>query len=218
MPSPGRRKKIIIAIIYLIIQSYCASSQRFSFDWSATLNSATGKAFSMEVSTLPTPALTGEQRISNLLDLRNFFLNYPHWMCNWKIFGGLFRSKSNEGSDGEVSICDTFFGCHLLRFGKPRNFRSSASRGKQVGIEIPIVGGLLARKPGGCLRFSFAQNTCTLRTEIDSYSPWIVGDTLPISRLRRNFYLNSQSFFHAYVLWRFHRDCFFLVKSNNNNF
>ena len=113
MPSHGRIKKIIITIICLIIQSYCTSSQHFSFDWSATLNPATGKAASMEVSTLPTPAFNSD----NVLTLRNFFLNYPHWLCSWKIFGGLFRSKSNEDSDGEVSICDIFFGYHLLKVG-----------------------------------------------------------------------------------------------------
>ena len=203
-------RKITTVLFFLFTQVCYTSSQKFSFVWSASLDKVSGKASSLETSTLPSFTFNGKKKRTNVLILHDFFLNYPCWLCNWKILGGLFRPNSNKC---EVSVCDSIFGCHLLRFGKPRDI-SNFIRGKQISIEIPIVGGLLARKPGGCLRFSVAQDTGILKTEIDSYCPWIAGDT-PISCLREGLYLNSQSFFHAYVMWRFHRDCFYLMKSKN---
>lgn len=98
-------------------------------------------------------------------------------------------------------------------------------------VTFPIVGGLLAaqketHKKGdalGYLQFTLQQNKSkrnnvlddkqigggevVITTKIKNYSPMLVGTREPPRLLRKVTYLSTQSIFHAYVMWRFHKYC-----------
>jgi len=49
--------------------------------------------------------------------------------------------------------------------------------------------------------------TCRIVTAISGYRPALCGSNTPISTFRAGFYLRSQSIFHGYIMWKFHRHC-----------
>ena len=99
-------------------------------------------------------------------------------------------------------------------------------------VTVPIVGGLLAVQKEkrqksedlGYLEFTLQQNKnqrnsatddatqieeeeVLIITKIKNYSPMLVGTREPPRLLRKATYLSTQSIFHAYVMWRFHKYC-----------
>ncbi|KAG7341172.1 hypothetical protein IV203_023123 [Nitzschia inconspicua] len=127
------------------------------------------------------------------------------------------------------------FRLSLLDFGKVQPCLQQPQQGRRnrdgttvdhiLGCwEIPIQGGLLAMasptKDGyhGKLTFSISKKLMVssnssrgihaecfqLSTHIIDYAPWLAGSP-PISRIRKELYLHTQSYVHAYTTWRFHK-------------
>ena len=99
-----------------------------------------------------------------------------------------------------------------------------------VTARLPVVGGILSRHPKreasdnsnslpvlGELVFEMKQTRPNLlhtkegnlemETQVVDYMPALAGKP-PIHFMRKALYLNSQRYFHAYVMWRFHRHCY----------
>jgi hypothetical protein len=89
-------------------------------------------------------------------------------------------------------------------------------------VTIPIKGGLLAcnkakvnpnnrDRNNGLLRFEVKHNgefeQTQIKTEIQQYTPAIVGKQEPVPIYRKLAYLLTQSIVHAFVMWRFHKFC-----------
>jgi len=195
--------------------------------------------------------------------VREIFTNYPDFLGRSSLTLGLCRAvrSYDDGNDDvrkqkqqqqQYKLQTSLLPLNLLTFGMPRvvsskksssrfenNVHQSTSGGTTIGkviccIEIPIVGGLLARLSEedsstsssssssssstvknrnidhGCLRFTWLQttenqNNTILITEIaGKYRPTLAGCKTPIPTWRNAMYCSTQRMVHAHVMWRFH--------------
>lgn len=210
----------------------------------------------------------GSKKTSILMEQTQPMLgHYPTWLCRPSVTFGLLKAvptlpkKEEDGNHNDdaadgTEIRTRFLGLHILTLGKPtfRRFsipkdRSSSSSTTLASVQwsYPILGGLLAAKPGGFLvatlheasvRPSSQQQqrlgattlsppfpstmsqTPVLETELIDYRPALVGaKKLPVNRIRTRFYLSTQSVIHGYAMWRFHRhvQSFFSGRTTQNH-
>lgn len=142
---------------------------------------------------------------------------------------GLYPDVLQRQPDSITSIRPLYLPFSLLNFGNSRPCRdrlAERTNHRDITIigcwEIPLRGGLLALPSCkdcsnyGKLTFSISklhkspqrkghlEYNYQLSTHIVRYTPWLAGPP-PVSRIRKQLYLHSQSFVHAYVTWRFHR-------------
>lgn len=232
------------ALLSIILFGCCIDGlffvQSFSFKWDAQLNSISGKATSVENS-----SLSGEDLYSDtiLKNVEREFMDYPQFLGRRKVLLGLFVAQ--KGEDGtNIRICDSLLGINLLTFGKIETKRfkfkemneklgcTIANRG--VTVKIPILGGLLAcqRKTenkavsnSGELHFQLtqsrsgdpqAQDFLQIETRIKDYESAISGKP-PLNFFRKALYLNTQSLLHAYVMHRFHSHCYHISLSQKDS-
>jgi len=202
------------------------------FTWQAFVDSKTGVATSKEVTLgisdksplcqtfeRAPPTEMGENAAWS--DIVNKLEYYPKWLVRGTVTLGLFHAvpTSSDNSNNENAISnkqggwslqDRFFGINWLTFGPPQR------QPCQVGdctVTIPIVNGLLAldKSYGACLWFQVQHNQSLrqktkILTEIHNYRPMLVGAKVgPVPFYRKWLYLLTQSLFHVYVMWRFHK-------------
>ena len=194
--------------------------QRTSFSWQASLDRSTGVARSLERSAFR-PRCEGERRGCTAEEMDAWvlrqFARYPRFLPQVTL--GLCRVR--ETADGCV-LRAAVPPLELLAFGAPRIMSSrGAKKEMQVGdgdkllccVEIPIVGGLLARaapsgNERGCLRFAWVATPgpgVALVTAIDrGYRPALAGRAVPVPAWRAAAYCATQRVVHAYVMRRFH--------------
>jgi len=214
-----------------------SSSKFFSFQWSSNINSSTGKAVSLERSqwNLPSQNRINSSFFRSSL-AKALFQPYPSWLSYGRVTGGLLQTKAyfslgeneNQSRECPLTIRDRIFGLNLLIFGPLKSTNPKIKNQKDcISFDLPILGGLLTTTSNihpnyGSIRFSLFRdkpNTASLfssnskldsiicmQTEIVDYPPAIAGEA-PISWLRKSFYLNTQSYVHAYVMWRYHKRC-----------
>lgn len=197
----------------------------YSFSWQAAVDTSTGVATSVErmqaspSSNIAQHFQSGSERgvpepeiWSGVIDRLE---RYPEWLVRGAVTFGLFRAVPVQ--DGGCSLQDRFLGINFLTFGSPESEKHLQEGLGDCTVTLPIVGGLLAlRKPSrnedmGCLKFTLEQNEALkqtqLITEIQGYSPLLVGSREPAPFYRKCLYLSTQSIIHAYVMWRFQRHC-----------
>lgn len=207
---------------------------RHSFVWQAAVDTPTGIATSKEIlQASPRSSIVRhfQQEKDVWADVINRLERYPEWVVRGAVTFGLFHAVPVQ--EGCYSLQDRFFGINFLTFGVPRIQRFSfletqptqesglkVERGAgDCTVKLPIVGGLLALSKQsrgnemGCLKFTLKHNEddseTKLITEIQGYSPLLVGPTEPAPFYRKCLYLFTQSLIHAYVMWRFQRHCLY---------
>ncbi len=197
-------KLLHLTLLLLLFLHVCPSNaslfRRQSFTWRATLDSCTGIASSVERSVFyPKEAeliLPSKRQTSTFA--RHEFCNYPKFLQKNSLTLGLCRVLP---STEHCNLCTSILPINLLSFGNPRK-----------NIEIPIVGGLLAKvnpnlTDNGCLRFTWhrEKNSIILVTQIaGNYRPALAGSNVPIPRWRNALYSSTQRLLHEYVMWRYH--------------
>mmetsp|Transcript_5633 Transcript_5633/g.8674 ORF Transcript_5633/g.8674 Transcript_5633/m.8674 type:complete len:236 (-) Transcript_5633:74-781(-) len=202
-------------------ESECLSESK-RFYWSASLDRPTGIATSFEKSCVlkGNPlyrALSQVKPKRQLNSIQKHFEAYPLWLGRPAVTFGLLRTVQEKENE-VTSIQDVLFGINLLSFGRPQSRiqKNPDTYSKRLTVTLPIAGGLLAWKNDkrndidlGCLLFSFVQKpdrNFLIETEISGYHPAIAGGP-PVSKIRKWTYQSTQSYVHAYVMWRFHNYC-----------
>ena len=181
---------IVLLLLSLLPCIWCKS-----FTWNANVDCPTGKAFSTEQSVLPEVRYDGKR-------LQQAFQAYPSWLCRPNVTFGLLRCR-NHASGFDLR----FLRQTALRFGPARTSSNS--------VTFPVSGGFLAceeAKNQGSLILEVRDGQVV--TRLDGFRPRLCGSRVPIHPLRAQFYLKTQSVFHTYVMWRFHRYCGYKVVSN----
>ena len=193
------------------------------FLWQASLDATSGRASSVEVSScnLHDPSASWERRLQqHTYDLVE---SWPTLLAKGSTTLGMIRTSPHDPDKHSTTIRLRLLNLPLLSFGKVRQANVTYGVKKfPYELHVPITGGLLSllipsAKDRGWLKFVVETDTlaatttrsksvrCRLRTEIAGhYSPRIAGRP-PISKLRKWMYLSSQSYVHAYSMWRFHR-------------
>ncbi len=151
------------------------------------------------------------------------------------------EKKFNEQKTPAIYIRDSLFGINLLAFGEMEAKRFKENKIDQetgctvktigVTVLISVVGGLLSRKQKdhshvashlkslGTLKFQLMKtlseepqfkDNLRIETRILDFEPAIVGYP-PVNFLRKTLYMITQRYFHAYVMWRFHRHCYNVI-------
>ncbi|KAL7518593.1 hypothetical protein ACHAWX_003406 [Stephanocyclus meneghinianus] len=203
-----------------------------AFKSKAYLNRDTGIATSYEES-LAVFSLASEKTTQEIADYaKEIIADYPNFLARPSLTLGLLKARfARERNQTDLST--SVFPLNLLCFGPPKD-SSKAFRTKQAreysgtvlcSLELPILGGLLSQSPesvhcdsveaGGCLRFTVIRKSMDnpihslsidFVTEIaEMYKPSIPGKSYPRSKFRSAIYYATQSRFHEYVMWRFHR-------------
>lgn len=207
--------------------------RRQDFSWTASLDASTGTASSCEISAIPPAcklhrsleACKNNKQIVSIAE--SLFPSYPTWLARLSVTFGLLRAVPLEKGGG-TSLRDSLVGSNLLTFGRPCKTTVAVQRWSQYKttrytVTLPVIGGLLAyypssssKKKGECGALTFSvvkmqatkhKSTFSLETEIaNGYRPAIAGGA-PVPWLRKLTYRSTQSLVHAYVMWRFHRQC-----------
>ena len=193
-----------------------------NYQWCADLNQMTGRASSEEKSTIFLDKAKKKKIIQS--HARKLFEQYPNYLNDLFFFLHVTHDKNaNDLRLGPMSI---------LTFGKPRirnNYNNMIQqcwnlihRRSMTVVQIPIQGGWLSakmtltmqnKKNLGLLQFSYYANdpkSFHMETNIVDYLPtlaWIGSSSLPIHPIRKYLYLKTQSYLHAFVMWRFHKHC-----------
>jgi hypothetical protein len=204
------------------------------FRWQASLDSASGRASSQEVSQkewhhhYETPKAS-QQSVFRVSD--KLIGQYPQWLVRPKVTLGLLTCSRKDPETKETSIRPRFWNrVDLLTFGPIQVSKKSNMRCKW---KLPITGGLLVdhsssissssssgslgekKRDMGCLVFETTTTSTTAATTPPSltcrFESSIAGNygpwiagPAPIPSHRKWTYLCSQSIVHAYVMWRFH--------------
>mmetsp|Transcript_14348 Transcript_14348/g.19982 ORF Transcript_14348/g.19982 Transcript_14348/m.19982 type:complete len:236 (-) Transcript_14348:75-782(-) len=215
---------ILLNVIWLTnaaAESECFSEPK-GFHWSASLDRPTGIATSIETSCVlkgnPLHRTLSQVKPKQQLNsVRKYFEAYPFWVGRPAVTFGLLRTVQEKGNE-VTSIQDVLFGINLLSFGRPQSRvqKDPGTHSKRLTVTLPIAGGLLAWKNNnrhdidlGCLLFSLVlkpDRNFFIETEISGYHPAIAGGP-PVSKIRKWTYRSTQSYVHAYVMWRFHNYC-----------
>lgn len=230
--TPAARSTLLflLCILNAVIASKAEISvksqlQRKGFSWSASIDRPTGIATSSETSQvwngsdLECKLLRAKPK-RRLQCLQNNFESYPNWLAKKLVTFGVLRAIENE--KGSIAIQDVFFGCNLLTFDRPTSRFQVKDRERRFTVNLPVTGGIMAYREDsrkdrhgdlGRLLFSVVETTTpnkttrfSLETGISGYRPAIAGGP-PVSRVRKWMYQSTQSYVHAYVMWRFHRSC-----------
>ncbi len=183
--------------------------RRQSFTWRACLDSCDGTASSLEQSVYSPKEeelVLPSKREINTFAL-NEFCNYPQFLQKVSLTLGLCRVMPS--TEHYCNLCTSVLPINVLSFGKPIIKQKSNAI---CCVEIPIVGGLLAKvnprvADNGCLRFTWYQErkNITLVTEIaGNYQPALAGGMIPVPYWRKMLYSSTQRLLHEYVMWRYH--------------
>lgn len=216
-------------IVFALITVIAATE---AFKSKAYLNRDTGIATSCEES-LGVFSLASQKSTKEIADYaKDIIADYPNFLARPSLTFGLLKARLVRESN-LTDLSTSVFPLNLLCFGPPKD-SSKAFRTKQAceysgavlcSLELPILGGLLSQSPergrcdsveaGGCLRFTVIRKgsdhpshslSIAFVTEIaEIYKPSIPGKSYPRSKLRSAIYYATQSRFHEYVMWRFHR-------------
>jgi hypothetical protein len=217
-------------LIALALVTVAAATE--SFKSKAYLNRNTGIATSHEES-VAVFSLASRKTTKEIADYaKGVIADYPNFLTRPSLTLGLLKASAAQESN-QTDVSTSVFPFNLLCFGPPID-SSKAVRTKQAreysgtvlcSLELPILGGLLSQSPereicdsveaGGCLRFTVIRRagnnhsrslSIALVTEIaETYKPSIPGNSYPRSKVRSAIYYATQSRFHEYVMWRFHR-------------
>jgi hypothetical protein len=208
-----------------------------SYRWKATVDRATGRATSLESSTVLHTSnlggfLEGSRDIGRACQQvsSNLFGTYPVWLCRATSTFGLLRAVPHErnrfhdtpiGYDIRIRV----LGLLLLQLGPSVSRTTSFAnygRGLQMlehTVDLPITGGSMALKSnmydGGSLSFTLQvwrdnnERQWSLYKLVTSIQGYrpALCGQSPVHPLRSTLYLWTQSIVHAHIMWRFHRYC-----------
>lgn len=187
------------------------------FAWEASLDPSSGIAQSKETSSVFVEALSlsSAERLHLYQASKEFVSSWANFLCKKSLTLGLFQSKFDP-VDQTSSLQLRYLPISLLTFGSLQQGSSSNT------WILPIVRGILSLpnskhfsplgsdRNRGHLEFRLdvipetSGHRIDLESKIVDYRPWLAGEKIPTSRLRKWLYLKSQVFVHAYVTWRFH--------------
>ncbi|GFH61726.1 hypothetical protein CTEN210_18202 [Chaetoceros tenuissimus] len=172
----------------------------------------------------------------------NEFKLYPYYLAKRNVLLGLIKViQDDKALLVKLNLPRTSL--TLLKFGTPKTELQQWTTGVEdvrgsIGIAttIPILGGCLSLEPEGSLQFKSICNyhsspsytlykhdyeyvvrnhdlNIHLETRIVDYKPSMVG-VPPVNRWRKVLYLNTQRYFHVYVMRRFHGHLYSVIEND----
>ena len=228
MKSSGCDRLFVLLLVWMIQLKFVmvvVNARSSNYQWYADLNQMTGRASSTEKSTIfLDKTKKKKKKMVNQHHVRTLFEQYPNYLNELFFFLHVIRDKNkNDLRLGPIT---------LLTFGKPRRrrsnwniiqkYRNPLTRKSMTVVQIPIQGGWLSAKKTitttqNKKNLGFLQFSCTecsksfqMETNIVNYLPTLArigSSSLPIHPIGKYIYLKTQSYLHAFVMWRFHKYC-----------